>query len=410
MAAGLLEVAVTCRSCSGALEEVVNLGNHYLPDFVPPGTPRGKPWPLRLMQCASCTLLQLAETTPRSELYHERYGFRSSVNEAVRADLADCVSYALGFVPNPGRWLDIACNDGTLLSFVPEHVRRAGIDPLCAYASFAGPASRHGKITGDYFAPDFFGPGEFDVITSVSMFYDLDDPCEFATGVAKVLATRGCWVIQQNYALDLIRRNAVDTICHEHVATFSVRSLAAVLERAGLEITDVAYSDVNGGCVRTLVGHEGARQVRLSVAAALAAEQRAGIEDPETWRAWAGTVTAELAKTRAFLDDAKAAGRTVGLLGASTRGGTILQMIGAGLDLLPYAVERQPGKVGKVMAATGIPIISEEEMRANPPHALLVSPWFFRDVLIEREATYLKAGGLMAFPLPHFEVTGGGSR
>ena len=147
--------------------------------------------------------------------------------------------------------------------------------------------------------------------------------------------------------------------------------------------------------------------MRDTVAWALAREAAAGLGDPATWKQWGADVTAELAKTRALLDEAKAAGHRVLVYGASTRGGTILRMIDAGPDLLPAAVERNPVKVGKVMAATGIPIISEEEMRADPPEYLLISPWFFRSVFLEREAAYLAGGGAMVFPLPRFEVVTG---
>jgi NDP-4-keto-2,6-dideoxyhexose 3-C-methyltransferase len=394
-----------CRTCAAPLTTVLDLGDHYLPDFTPPGTPRGKPWPLELAICPRCTLLQLTATTPRDALYHERYGFRSGVNEAIRADLADVVSYALEAVPSPGRWLDIASNDGTLLSAVPGHIHRAGIDPL---AQFAAAASAHAdRVVIGYFDPGYFTPGEFGVITSVSMFYDLDDPVRFARGVAQVLGTHGCWVIQQNYAAAMLERNAVDNACHEHVTYFSVRALLPVLAAAGLECNDVTYSDVNGGCFRTLVSHRGARTVSASVAEALRREEEMGLHEAATWKAWGQEVTAELAKTRALLEDAKARGERVLLYGASTRGGTFLQMIGAGPALLPAAVERQPAKAGKVMQATGIPIITEEEMRAGPPEYLLVSPWFFRDVFVEREKDYLAAGGKMVFPLPRFEVVTG---
>lgn len=394
-----------CRSCQGHATEVLDLGDHRLPDFTDPGTPPADPWPLRLMICEDCTLLQLAETTPRAELYHARYGFKSGVNEAIRADLASVVATALEAIPEPESWLDIACNDGTLLAAVPRRVVRTGIDPL---AQFADEALRHAnRIVSDYFRPVYFEPGEFGVITSVSMFYDLEDPREFAAGVASVLAGNGVWVIQQNYAADMLARNAVDNICHEHVTYFSVTSLLPVLGACGLEINDVTYSSVNGGCFRTMVSHKGARPVRDSVAWALAREKAAGLGDPETWRRWAKGVADELAKTCALLERAKAAGKRVLVYGASTRGGTILQMIGAGPDLLPAAVERNPAKVGKVMAATGIPVISEEEMRADPPGYLLVSPWFFRDVFTAREAAYLAGGGAMVFPLPVFEVVTG---
>ena len=394
-----------CRSCGGRAAEVLDLGLHRLPDFTDPGVPPGEPWPLRLVMCGDCTLLQLAETTPRDLLYHERYGFKSGVNEAIRADLASVVACALEAVPNPRTFLDIACNDGSLLAAVPAGTWRAGIDPL---AQFAGEARNHAdQVISDYFRPGYFHPGQFDVITSVSMFYDLDDPGAFAADVASVLAPGGVWVIQQNYALDMLERCAVDNICHEHVTYFSVRSLLPVLAGAGLEVNDVTCSPVNGGCFRTLVSRKGTRPVKDTVTWALAREKAAGLGDPATWKQWGDDVTAELAKTRALLDEAKAAGKRVLVYGASTRGGTILQMIGAGPDLLPAAVERNPAKVGKVMAAAGIPVISEEEMRADPPEYLLVSPWFFSEVFLKREAAYLAAGGRMVFPLPRFEVVTG---
>lgn len=394
-----------CRGCGHDTGLVLHLGRHYLPDFILPGEPRGDRYPLRLMLCPACTLLQLDGTVSRDDLYHERYGFKSGVNEAVRADLAGVVSYALEAAPDPGAWLDIACNDGTLLAAVPPRVHRAGIDPL---AQFAAEAFRHAdRIISDYFRPGYFGTGEFDVITSVSMFYDLDDPGRFAADVAGVLAPDGAWVIQQNYALDMLRLNAVDNICHEHVTYFSIASLLPVLAGADLEISDVTYSSVNGGCFRVLASHKGARPVKDSVGWALAKEKAAGLGDPETWKQWAAGVTEELEKTADLLDVYRRRGERCYVYGASTRGGTILQMIGAGPALLPYAVERNPAKAGKVMAATGIPIISEEEMRADPPEALLVTPWFFRDVFVKREAAYLKAGGCMIFPLPRFEVVTG---
>jgi SAM-dependent methyltransferase len=396
-----------CRSCNGTCTEVLNLGDHRLSDFVEPVQMGGiTAFPLRMVICNDCSLLQLADTTPRNLLYHDRYGFRSGTNEAIRADLADVVQYALAeSTGTVGNWLDIACNDGTLLSFVPKDVQTWCIDPVMAIVR---DAVKHADVTiGDYFRPSYFDHERFNVITSVSMFYDLDDPNEFVAGVAGVLASDGIWVIQQNYAADMLARNAVDNICHEHVTYFSVESLLPLLERHGLEINDVTYSDVNGGCFRVLVTHHGNRAINSSVGEALANEGKRKLARPETWQAWGRAVVDELSLTRKALLRAKERGERVFLYGASTRGGTFLQMIDAGPDLLPYAVERNPDKFGKIMASTGIPIISEQSMRDDPPDALLVSPWFFREVFLNREATYLDGGGVMIFPLPHFEIVGG---
>lgn len=392
-----------CCSCGGdGLDEVLDLGPMYLSDFVEPGEPRGVPWPLRLMLCPSCTLLQLAVHTPRPAVFHERYGYKSGINEAAVQDLADTAAYALDAIPSPRTWLDIGCNDGSLLAAVPKSVYRVGVDPL---TQFADEALRHAdRIVSDYFSPGLFDSGEFDVVTSAAMFYDLDDPSAFVHGVGQVLAPHGAWVIQQNYALDMLRNNVVDNICHEHVTYFSVRSLANLLGRNGLQINDVTYSCVKGGCIRTLVSRTGDRPVLNSVYDALRLEREAGLDDPWIWRKWGEDVRDELDKTRQLALDAEATCQRIYIYGASTRGGTFLQMIGASPDLFPFAVERNPDKVGKVMTSTGIPIISEDEMRADPPDYLLISPWFFRSTFVEREKAFLDSGRHMIFPLPKFEV------
>jgi SAM-dependent methyltransferase len=374
----------------------------YLTDFIDPGQSRGERYPVRLTQCGHCTLLQLGDIVPREAVIHERYGFKSGVNEAEVADLAAIAGYALGQVPKPRRWLDIGCNDGTLLSAVPLGAYRTGIDPV---AKFAADAREHAnRVVTAWFDPSWFGHGEFDVVTSAAVLYALEDPGKFAEGVRQVLARDGVWVIQVNYALDMLRKNVVDNVFHEHVTYWTVRSLSALLEPRGLEISDVTYSPVKGGCIRVAVSHRGARPVSASVEEALLRETVTHAGCPEIWQAWGEAVRAELAKTREFAVAATARGERVYVYGASTRGGTFLQMIGAGPDLFPFAVERYAPKVGKVMASTGIPIISEEQMRADPPEYLLISPWPFRAVFLERERAYLDAGHHMIFPLPVFEV------
>jgi SAM-dependent methyltransferase len=391
-----------CCACHGTLTPVLDLGSHYLADFIDPGESRGDPHPLVLMMCGDCTLLQLSEFVPRTSVIHERYGFASGVNEAEVADLAAIAAYALRWAPRVKRWLDTGCNDGTLLAAVPPQVNRTGIDPV---AKFAPAARKHAdRIITGWFTPQQFSPGEFDVVTSAAMLYAVPDPVAFARGVAEILARDGVWVIQVNYALDMLRNNVVDNVFHEHVTYFTVRSLTALLVKAGLEIFDVTYSPVKGGCIRVAAGHRMAHSVGMSVDGALGAEYVSLVADPRTWQQWGAACRGELAKTRLLAEIAQAAGERVYVYGASTRGGTFLQMIGAGPDLFPYAVERYAPKVGKVMASTGIPIISEEAMRADPPEYLLISPWPFRDVFLKREKAYLDAGGKMIFPLPRFEV------
>lgn len=397
----------TCRSCnSDDLEAVVNLGDQYLSDF---RTDNQKPpkYPLDVVICASCLLVQLRDTTPSYEMYHDRYGFKSGINEAIKADLKSVVDTALAWNPAPDHWLDIAANDGTLLGFVPENTYRVGIDPIEKYA--AESITRANRIVSDFFKPEYFtGQGfAFNVVTSVSVFYDLDDPNEFVSGVKSVLAEDGIWVIQQNYLLTMMEINAYDNICHEHLEYYSLLSLQPLLERHGLEINDVSLSDVNGGCVRTVVSRKDSNVVKPSVAFHLGNERRAGLDTMETYDKFVRRIKASVKQTSDFVRAANEEGKTVFIYGASTRGGTIWQACGLDVNDLPYAVERNPTKFGKKIAAIGVPIISEEAAREMKPDYMLVSPWFFKDVFVERERQYLEEGGALVFPLPEFEIVRG---
>jgi SAM-dependent methyltransferase len=342
-------------------------------------------------------------------MYHDRYGFRSGVNEAIRNDLHAIVDDAMQRQPGVKRWLDIACNDGTLLSFVPKHIHRVGVDPV---ATFEPESRQHAdRVVVNFFDPRWFvsdRPGnpheEFDIITSISMFYDLDEPNGFVADVAKVLAPDGIWVIQQNYALTMFELGAVDNVCHEHITYWTLAALEHLLHRHGLEVNDVLLSDVNGGSFRTVVSRRGSRPVSSTVATQRQYETRFHLDRPEAWGKFALRVRAAFDDLRRLIDEINAAGQRCYIYGASTRGGTIWQAAGLSVQDLPFAVERQAAKVGRKIASIGVPIISEEQARADHPEYMLVAPWFFRDVFIEREHDYLKAGGKLIFPLPDLEI------
>lgn len=380
---------------------MLDLGEQRLADFRD-DTEQPPAFPLTLMFCNGCGLAQLSETVPRKEMYHERYGFKSGVNDTIRADLKDIVESTLQKIA-PRNWLDIASNDGTLLSFVPKGIWRTGVDPVTKYCR---EAEQHAtEIVNSYFEPSLFQE-RFDVVSSVSVFYDLDDPNEFVAGVKSVLADDGVWVVQQNYLADTVRLNAVDNICHEHVTYFSLIALEKLLRRHGLEVFDVSMSSVNGGCIRTFIAREGVREVAPQVGWQIKNEISKSLHTDAPYRDWAKRVWAGLDDLRAFVEDANERGERVAIYGASTRGGTIWQAAGFTADDFCYAVERNPEKVGKIMSSLGVPVVSEEHARADKPDYMLVSIWFFRDEIIEREADYLAAGGKLVFPLPDLEIVG----
>jgi NDP-4-keto-2,6-dideoxyhexose 3-C-methyltransferase len=392
-----------CRACkSDKLTEFLDLGEQYLSDFRRDDK-RPPKYPLVGVFCEGCKLVQLKHTTPQYEMYHDRYGFKSGISDSIKNDLDDVVTHAYQYQNDPQSWLDIASNDGTLLSFVPKDVFRIGVDPvtfLCEEAQQHADA-----IVNEYFTADVVRPFKpFDVVTSISCFYDMPDPSQFVADVASVLADKGVWIIQQNYLLTSMQLRAVDNFCHEHLEYYALLSLENLLGRFGLEVNEVFLSTVNGGSIRTVVSHKGTFPIDASVEKQRAIEQEAGLDTIEPYRKFAEEVGEQLDKLNDLVTDLKVEGNSICILAASTRGATIWQSAQIDEFLVDYAVERNPAKVGAMFSAIGVPIISEEEFRKLKPDYALVGPWFFRDEIIDREVEYIKAGGHLIIPLPEVTV------
>lgn len=395
-----------CRACgSEELLEFLDLGKQYLSDFRVDKQKTPK-YPLVSVFCQHCKLVQLKHTTPQHEMYHDRYGFKSGISDSIKRDLDDVVTTAFQYNSDPQTWLDIASNDGTLLSFVPSDVFRVGVDPVTFLCK---EAEQHADlIVNDFFDGEYFTGDrelEFDVVTSISCFYDMPDPNKFVSDVAKVLNKQhGIWVIQQNYLLTTMELSAVDNICHEHLEYYTLSSLERLLRRHNLEVVEVQTSMVNGGSLRTMVAHKGIFDIDDSVYAQRDKESDYGVDNFECYEDFAEKVMGELDKLRKLVIEWKEQGKSVAILAASTRGATIWQSAELDERLIDYAVERNPAKVGKYFTAIGVPIISEEDFRANKPDYAIIGPWFFSDEIVKREQEYVDGGGTLVLPLPKVEL------
>ena len=394
-------MTLKCRNCkSENLTSILNLGEHFLSDFRDDLSKPPK-FPLNLLLCEKCSLVQLSETVSRGLMYHDGYGYRSGTNELIQENLKWIVSLGRDFVPEPKSWLDIACNDGTLLSFVDENIEKVGVDPV---AKFAAESKRHAtRIISDFFSSKIVSQ-KFDVITSISMFYDLDDPSEFVKEVSECLNPNGVWLIQQNYLAAMLENVSFDNICHEHITYFSLTALKNLFDKHNLEIIGLDFPTINGGSILTVVGHKGSFPKSDLVDKVLADEYQQGLSNVEGYKKFETAVFANIELLSEFLDGVRERKQTVQIYGASTRGGTIWQSLGFHLDVVDAAVERQAEKIGKYYSVIGKPIISEEEMRKSPPDYLLIGPWFLRKSFLERESNYINNGGAMVFPLPHMNV------
>lgn len=384
-----------CRSChSDRLKPILSLGDQYLSDFV---EENGKPevFPLDLVLCENCTLLQLQESAPAVLLYPESYGYRSGINQTMRDHLSGIVKEAMGTVDlQPGDTvIDIGSNDGTLLKNYPNTINRVGFDLLAKFEpEYEGMTFMNRPFDGH--------DTKAKIITAISCFYDLDDPNAFLDAVLTSLDDNGVFIVQQNYLGSMIRQTAFDNICHEHLEYYSLSSLEHLLKRHGLEVFRVEENELNGGSFRTYIRRiqngetPEAEHMRER-------EEQMGLTQIETYEDFSKNVERVKSKLMSFIDTILDQGKRIYIYGASTRGNTILQYCGISKEHVVAAAERNPEKWGKVIASSGIPIVSEQEARDTHPDYFLCLPWFFASEFIEREREYLDRGGSLIFPLPH---------
>lgn len=384
-----------CRSCKHeGLESLINLGSQYLSDF---RTDDIKPpkYPLELMRCPNCNFVQLRESAPLSEMYTPNYGFKSGVNDTIKNDLKSIVDEAKTYTKGK-IVMDIGANDGTLLNNYDSSYYKIAFEPITKLAN---------QIQAQEVINDFFFPikAKCDIITSISMFYDVEDPEKFVRDVSSMLKEDGVWIIQQNYFLTSLKLNGYDNICHEHIGYHTLLSMEHLLNRLGLEVVKVSTSMINGGSFRTIVRWKG-HKVDSSVSKQRQIEKDYKLDTSEPYENFSLRIEEETNKLKELLDKIKKEGKKVYIYGASTRGGTIWQYAGLDVKDLPYAVERNPEKVGKKIASIGVPIISEEQARQEKPEYMLVSIWFFEPEINKRESEYLKNGGHLIYPLPEVKI------
>lgn len=393
-----------CRSCSSdKLESVIDLGNQMLSDF---RSDDKKPnaYPLHMVRCLDCNFCQLTETAPFDEMYTENYGFKSGTNEVIRADLKDIAEQGMRYTKG-GFVLDIASNDGTLLRNYPMEYTKVGVDPITKLCKEAKEKDPHCSIINEFFPPK--NPikfAKFDIITAISCFYDVEDPANFLGEMVKLMRDDGVLIIQQNYLLATLQNNAYDNICHEHIGYHTLMSMEHLFDRFGLECVDVSTSMVNGGVLRTVCQKKGVGTPTKAVQAQRDIETAYGLDTDLPYKRFANNVKNTAHELKELIDSINVSGKKCYIYGASTRGGTIWQYVGLDVKDLPYAVERNPDKIGKKIAAIGVPIISEEQARLDKPDYMLVSIWFFASSVKEREVEYLKNGGRLIIPLPSLEV------
>src|SRR3989344_2574298 len=404
-----INVIKECRACySERLFNIISFGNLYLSDFSKTNKKPPK-YPLALVLCQDCSLLQLKHTTPSSLLYTDNYGYRSGINQTMRDHLNEIAEKSLNSSKkSKGKIIavDIGANDGTLLKFYPKNIYKVAIEPI---KKFAKEAKKYANVViNDFFNFESYNKylpdKKADIITAISCFYDIDNPNKFLHDIIKILKDDGILVIQQNYLKSMLEQNAFDNVVHEHLEYYFLTSLQNLLKRHNLEVFDVEINQINGGSFRTYICIKGKRPISKSVKNLLASEKKFNLDRKTVYKKFAKRVRENKNILKKFITKEAKKGKKIYVYGASTRGNTLLQYFELNKKLIPYAVERNPEKWGAKIASIGIPIISEEQARKEKPDYMLVLPWFFKKEFLKRESEYLKKGGHFIFPLPQFKI------
>jgi NDP-4-keto-2,6-dideoxyhexose 3-C-methyltransferase len=410
-----------CRVCKSSVEPILSLGDQHVSNFLTPDQPDGPKVPLELVLCQQCRLLQLRHTVP-AEMMYQNYWYRSGTNQTMCDALADISSAASKVVhlKASDSVLDIGCNDGTLLSsYAVPGLYKIGFDPaqnLAVYSRKVADKVLVGLFDADYFLAD---PELKDVrpkvVTSIAMFYDLEDPGKFVSDIQRIMHPNGVWILQMSYLPLMLTQNDFGNICHEHLEYYSLQSLEYLLHLHGFSILDVQLNDVNGGSLRafmcnstadrTVFGDEAYRKDAAARVASLRdSEKDLRLDETAPYLEFAERVQGIKQQVCDFIQEQVEQEKKVYVYGASTKGNTMLQYFELDKSVITAAAERNPDKWGMVTVGTRIPIVSEAEARAAKPDYFLVLPWHFIEEFKRREHEYLSTTGKFIVPLPHFEL------
>ncbi len=401
-----------CRICGNKeLECVLDLGEQMLTGVFP-----AKKYsnitvgPLRLVKCVAedgCGLLQMEHSYDLAEMYGENYGYRSGLNASMVSHLNNKVKRIIDIanLSSGDLIVDIGSNDSTTLQAYPNSdLTLVGIDPTGIKFHEYYPS--HIQLIPEFFSSvllnEYFPGKKAKVVTSFSMFYDLESPMDFMQEIFDILADDGIWVFEQSYMPTMLENNSYDTVCHEHLEFYALHQIKWMADRVGFKILDVEFNSVNGGSFSIVVAKSlGDAEVVPKVQEILNNEISIGLNTLKPYKDFSDRVVKLKDELLKFIKSAYADGKTVAAIGASTKGNVLLQYCGLSDDEISFIGEVNAEKYGCYTPGTWVPIIPEDELLSKNPDYLLILPWHFREFFENNEAfSNIK----LIFPLPELKV------
>jgi SAM-dependent methyltransferase len=413
LASAAVRRADRCRVCEQPLHQpFLDLGAQPpANEFLEPSAAAGERFPLALVACRTCELIQLTHVVAPEVLFRH-YAYFSSVSAAMTTHFA---TYALDvadrFVPSGGLVVEIGSNDGILLQALKgRDVRILGVDPARNVAEQA-------RARGIPTVAEFFGEpvgrsialehGRASAIIGNNVFAHIDDLHGVMRGVLELLADDGVLVLEFPYVVDFLERLEFDTVYHEHVSYFGTRPLARLFDRYGLEIIEVRKQTVHGGSVRVFARRRGSSiggAIHPSVAEHDQLEQAVGAADPERLARFAGEVASLRDELCKVLGDLKAQGKRVAGYTAPAKGTVLINYCGLDVEDVAYVADATLAKQGRCVPGTRIPIRTPEHFHEDQPDYAVLFAWNHEREVLDKEATYRGKGGRFIVAVPRVRV------
>ncbi len=402
-----------CRSCKKKnLKKLFSLGNIPLSGIFPKKNEKVDTGNLTLVICKNCKLVQLDRNFSLKKMYGENYGYRTGLNKSMVNHMKQKSNFLKKFIGNKNKKnviLDIGSNDGTFLSFFKEkNFIKYGIDPtIKKFKKFYD--KNIFKIENFFTYKSFIKKSnkKADLITCMSMLYDLPDPEKFIKDIYLSLNENGVWHTEQSYLKTMLRKNSYDTICHEHLEYYTLTSLKYLFDKVGLKIIDIKLNDINGGSIAITLAKKNSRhkEIKSKINKILKNEKKDQLDRSLTFIKFFNKIKIEKKKLINLLKKFKNANKLVLGYGASTKGNILLNYCKINNSLIKYIAEVNSFKFGKQTPGTGIDIISEKKAKQMKPDYFLVFPWHFKNFILAKEKKLMKQKNTrFIFPLPKLTI------